>query len=265
MNFSVLMSVYYKDDDNQLFEAIESIINNTVVPNQIVIVVDGKVGCNIQKILDLYAETPLFNIIYLESNVGLGNALNIGLSYCKYEVVARMDSDDLCHIDRFEKQVKYMSDYDIVGGNISEFDKDPLQPYSQRKVPLENDEIIKFSRRRCPFNHVTVMYKKSQVIAAGGYIGGRNFQEDYYLWIRMLNNRCRSKNIDFNLVNVRAGSDMLYRRTGCEYAKNEIIVQYNAYNLGFISLFDFIFNSIIRSCTRLSPIFIKKIIYSKLR
>lgn len=259
------MSVYAKDDCHQLKTAIESVIQNTVVPDEFLIVIDGPVSSEIEGVLNCYKGNSIFEFFYLPENVGLGNALNLGLQKCKFEYVARMDSDDICVPDRFEMQLQEISHFDIVGGFIAEFDIDPSYPYSIRKVPLENDDILNFAKRRCPFNHVTVMYRKSKVLEVGGYFGGKAFQEDYYLWIRMLNSKCHSKNIDKVLVNVRAGENMLYRRTGLLYAINEIKVQYSSFNLGFIGLSQLVFNCLVRFTTRLSPIFIKKFVYSFLR
>lgn len=224
MKFSVLMSVYKNDISEYLNQAIESVLNQTIKPNEIVIVVDGSISIELKDILEKYKEKyDIFKIIYLKENQGLGDALRIGLKYCTYNIVARMDSDDISVPNRFEKQVQEFEkdkDLDIVGGQIYEFIDNKENIICSREVPLENDDIYKYAKKRCPFNHVTVMFKKDSVLNSGGYLKWYN-NEDYYLWIRMMESKSKFKNVPEYLVYVRVGNEMYQRRGGIQYFKSE--------------------------------------------
>ncbi len=227
--YSVLMSCYKRETPGLLDEAIQSIINQTAPPNEIVIVKDGDLTPELHGVLDKYIETypDLFKIVGYEENRGLGHALNFGLEYTNNELVARMDTDDLSVSDRFETQLKYFAEHpetDILGGDIAEFSTDPSRTVGKRKVPTENDEIYEYAKKRCPFNHMTVMYKKSAVINAGGYIDWF-WNEDYYLWLRMLKNGCRFANTGTVLVHARVGEEMYRRRGGIKYFRSEAKLQ----------------------------------------
>lgn len=266
-NFSVLMSVYYKEKPEFLRMAIDSIINQTLNPSQIVIVKDGKLGESLDNVIDEYKiKYPnLFYIVELEENVGLGRALKIGLEYCHYDIVARMDTDDICNPQRFELQMKFLDEnkeIDVVGSNIDEFEENITNIISVRKVPEKYEDIIKFIKRRNPLNHMTVMYRKKAVIDSGSYIDFR-LNEDYYLWIRMIAKGYRIENIQQSLVYARAGSEMFARRGGLEYAFKDIELQMKMLKLKLINPLDFIVNSLIRVITRLLPNNLRKILYRK--
>lgn len=223
MQFSVLMSVYKNEKVNFFKQAIDSIINQTVPPNEIVLVRDGIVGEQLQETIDQYLETypTLFTYIPLEENGGLGNALRLGLTYCHYELVARMDTDDICIPDRFEKQLRFFKDnpqVDMVGGNIAEFNDTPETIIDYRCVPNTDQEIKQRLKARSPFNHQTVMFKKQAVLDAGNYEHFYLF-EDWYLWVRMFLSGCTFGNLNEVLCYVRI-SEMANRRGGLKYYKS---------------------------------------------
>lgn len=226
--FSVLMSVYKNDKLEFVEEAIESIINQTRKPDEIVIVEDGPVPEAIQKLLQEYeAKCDYLKIVPLEKNVGLGNALNIGLDKCTYNLVARMDSDDISREDRFEKQIKEFEKDDslsVVGGFISEFVDCKEKSVGIREVPLTNSDIAIQIKSKNPFNHMTVMFQKKDVLKAGNY-QDFFYYEDYYLWIRMALKNMKFKNVDSVLVNARIGEDMYKRRGGWKYYKSGVKLQ----------------------------------------
>lgn len=268
MKFSVLMSVYHKENPEFLKEAIDSVINQTVQPTEIVIVKDGKLTKELDDVIDMHIKDNegLFNILELETNCGLGVALSKGINACKYDIIARMDSDDISNKYRFEKQLdifKKNTKVDIVGSNIAEFMDDVNIICSERKVPENNDDIIKFAKKRCPFNHMTVMYKKQAVLDAGNYIKFESL-EDYYLWARMLKNGCYALNIQENLVYARIGNGMFKRRSGLGYVKSEIKLQKQFKSLGFINNFELGFNILSRMLVRIIPNNMREIIYFKL-
>ena len=226
--FSVLMSTYEKDNSEYFLKALNSVINQTVLPNEIIIVVDGPVSEEYKEVIENQKDKyDIIKLIYLEKNSGLGNALKIGLEQCTYDIVARMDSDDIAKNDRFEKQLKIFeknNNITIVGGNITEFIDDENNIISRRVVPEKNEEIKEYIKKRCPFNHMTVMFRKKDVLSVGNYIEW-HYNEDYYLWLRLYLNNYQFYNIQDDLVNVRVGKDMYKRRGGWKYFQSERNIQ----------------------------------------
>ena len=225
MNFSVAMSVYKNDNPVFFDAALKSIIDlQTVKPMEIVLVVDGPVPEETNGVLAAYEarNEGLFKIIRLPENRGLGNALKLAVENASYELIARMDSDDIAIPTRFEEQIKFMSenDVDIVGGHIFEFVGEESNIVSRRSVFLTNEDIKADMKRRCPFNHMTVMFKKSAVQSVGGYLDW-HYNEDYYLWLRMFLAGCKFANLDKELVYMRVGAEMYQRRGGKKYYLSE--------------------------------------------
>lgn len=226
MRFSVVTSVYRNDKPEYVARALDSItIFQTRKPDEVVLVVDGPVSDELASLLkEKQSELGgLYNIIWLSENRGLGNALQVGVKAAKYDIIARMDSDDVATPNRFSKQVAYLeshSDCDIVGGQISEFVGDEINIVGSRIVPNTNDDIYKWMKGRCPFNHMSIMARKASIISAGNYADW-HFNEDYYLWIRMALKGCKFANLSDTLVNVRVGKEMYQRRGGWKYFKSE--------------------------------------------
>ena len=223
--YSVLMSVYFKEKPEFLKLSIDSMLNQTVAPDEIVLVEDGPLTNELYEVINDYTDKyqEIFHRVVNETNLGLGKSLNCGLEACKNELVARMDTDDISLPERCEKQLSVFisnQNVDIVGANIAEFIESPKKIVSIRQVPSAHEEICEFLKKRCPFNHMSVMFKKSAVINAGGYIDWY-YNEDYYLWLRMYLKGCHFFNINDNLVNVRVGQDMFARRGGRAYYKSE--------------------------------------------
>lgn len=229
MKFSVAMSVY-KNDDAQCFDrALESITTlQTIKPSEIVLVVDGPIDNALNGVIEKYERAyPVFKVIRLEKNGGLGNALKLAVDNASYEFIARMDSDDISLPTRFEQQLSFFEkdpSIDIVGGDISEFIGEETNIVAYRKVPTSDSAIKSYMEKRCPFNHVTVMYKKGAVLKAGGYLD-LFWNEDYYLWIRMQLAGAKFANTGTTLVNVRTGADMYARRGGKRYFQSEKYLQ----------------------------------------
>lgn len=265
MNFSVLMSVYYKEEPEFFEKALESTINQTLKPSEIVIVLDGALTQDLYYVLEKFKKQypGLINDIQLEQNVGLGRALEIGIKNCKYDLVARMDSDDICLPERFEKQINFMvnnPEVKILGAWIGEFEHDSEVIESIRKVPASYDEIMKYAKTRCPLNHMTVVYRKECVIEAGNY-QTLLMNEDYYLWVRMLNKNYQMMNIPEILVLARAGSSMFKRRGGIQYIKSEWQLQKIFLSMKFIDTKLFLFNIVTRGFVRLLPNSVRGFIY----
>lgn len=208
----------------------------------------------------------LIKTIPLEKNAGLGIALQKGVLNCAYDIIARMDTDDIAHPERFEKQINFLinnPDIDIAGSYISEFDGNPENIYAYRQVPITHDEIYKFAKFRCPMNHMTVMFKKQSVVQSGNYKHFPNI-EDYFLWGRMLNHGYRFANIPENLVNVRAGRVMLNRRAKLKYFFNiEYKIQTAFLDMKFINKYQFFRNIILKFLLRAIPAWFRTFIYNK--
>ena len=264
MPFSVLLSLYYKENSEYLRQSLDSIFNQTLKPDEVVLVEDGPLTETLYEVLSEYSKLySNLKIVPLEKNGGLGNALNIGLAHCSFELVARMDTDDIAKPDRFEKEIAVFENdpsIDCCGSWIDEFIDNPCHVVSQRKVPEYHDEITKYAHSRCPVNHPTVMYRKSKVQAVGGYQG---FPEDYFLWIRMIMSGAKFYNIQSSLLFFRFSNDVIKRRGGVSYAKDCIRTQYDFYKVGFNSLFEFLKNCIIRYTISLIPNDVRSFIYRK--
>lgn len=224
--FSVITSVYRNDKPAFVARALESItIAQSVKPDEVVLVVDGPVPDELRNLIIYTVQsTPsLYKVIWLPENKGLGNALRVGVENAKYDIVARMDSDDVSTPDRFEKQIAYMEAHpecDVVGGQITEFIDSESNIIGKREVPCKHDEIFMWLKGRCPFNHMSVTMLRSRVVAIGNYLDW-HYNEDYYLWIRMAEAGYRFANLPDTLVNVRVGKEMYARRGGWKYFKSE--------------------------------------------
>ncbi len=246
-DFSVSMCVYGKDNPEWFEIAVESILNQTVKPTEVVLVVDGPVPDELDAIIKKYESDSIFNVIRFEENQGHGNARRAGLKACTNELVALMDADDISVKDRFEQQllVFQQNDVDIVGGDISEFIGDPNNTVAFRNVPESNDGIKEYMKKRCPFNQMTVMFKKSSVEKVGGYIDWY-CDEDYYLWIRMALDGCNMMNTGTVLVNARVGKEMYNRRGGVKYFKSEAKLQKYMFHNKIIGFGTYIVNVVKR-------------------
>lgn len=252
-SFSVAMSVYGKDNPEWFDEAFCSITHQTVNPNEIVLVVDGVIPDEINHVIKKY-ETECnenginLKVIRFESNKGLGIALKKAIEECGNEIIARMDSDDIALKTRFEEQLKIFNldpKADIVGGDIEEFIGNINNRVGKREVPQNDDEIKKYIKKRCPLNHVTVMYKKKAVIAAGNY-KDLFWNEDYYLWIRMAEKKCVMRNTGTTLVYVRVGEEMYKRRGGKRYFQSEKFLQDYMLKTGMINYAEYSLNLVKR-------------------
>lgn len=268
MNFSVLMSVYIKEKAAHLQECIDSVMINTIQPNEIVIVKDGPVTNDLEEVILNYNRMfpKLFKIVSFEKNQGLGLALRAGVEACSNELIARMDTDDICVKNRFEIQLKEFENnpkLDIIGGQILEFEGNVTNVISKRMVPELHCDILKYQKKRSAFNHMTVMYKKSSVLKAGNYQDAP-LMEDDLLWANMLQNKCYTMNSKEILVFARTGLDMIERRGGIKYLKKYINGRKKILSTGFISYSEFLYTNLIQSVVALLPKKLRKIIFIKL-
>lgn len=268
--YSVLISVYKKEIPIFLGRCIDSILMQTILPSEILIVKDGELTDELDSMLDEYRKNHSeIKLLSLSNNVGLGKALQIGVLNCSNDLIARMDSDDIAAPGRCELQLMAFSndqELDVVGGQIIEFETDEPQSQSaeyrsKRKVPLSDPEIRAFAKRRNPFNHMTVMFRKEAVLKAGNYQEMPMF-EDYFLWARMLSNGCKMINLDDVLVYARLGNGMYKRRGGLSYVRRMINCQKAFLALGFISLPQYMKNITVRLPVALVPNGMRKMFYN---
>lgn len=224
MNFSVLLSLYHREKASHLNECLQSIDSQSLKSNEIIIVLDGPVGKELCDVIDKWRATLPIRLLKLAENRGLGVALNKGLEFCSNEVILRMDTDDICTSERFRQQIdKLENDKELVllGGHIDEFDEELTEPLGKRAVPIDYAAIKKQMAIKNPFNHMTVAFRRSAILAVGGY-QHHAFMEDYNLWLRLISAGYKVENLDAVLVKARAGSSMLLRRKGIDYIKSEI-------------------------------------------
>jgi O104-antigen biosynthesis beta-1,3-galactosyltransferase len=266
MKLSVLMSVYHKEQPDFLRQSLDSLVAQSVEADEVVIVKDGPVGDSLEAVIASYKERLPIVALQLKENVGLGPALRAGLCECRGELVARMDSDDICLPERFEKQLAVLEakpSVDVVGGAAAEFINDFRVIGAVRRLPCAAEQLKRFAKFRNPLNHMTVMFRRSAVLAVGGY---RPFPglEDYDLWARMLVRGMELRNLDEVLVLVRCGNGMIHKRGSVQYAKEEIRLYRHFLAIGFISLPEFAFNILARAPVRIMPASLRSIVYKTL-
>ena len=266
-NYSVLMSVYYKENSEYLKQAIESIQAQTFPTDDFVLVCDGPLNQELDSVIKKKQQEMknILNVVRLKKNAGLGNALNKGIQQCKNELVARMDSDDISYPDRCEKQLMVFNTYpeiSVCSGIVEEFATNPKVVESRRVPPETQEEIREFAKVRNPFNHPCVMYKKPDVEAVGSY---KDFYllEDYYLWVRMIMAGYQGYNLQEPLLHMRAGTDMYMRRGGLKFAKTQEKLFRFMKNNGFISKGQYIKNCVIRGESSLAPNWLRKFVFEK--
>lgn len=262
--YSVLMSLYDKENPEYLPPSLDSMLNQTVKPDEIVLVLDGPINEKLQEIVNNYERKypNIMKLVPLKENVGLGLALNKGIEACSNELIARMDTDDIAYSNRIELQLEEFEKnpyLDILGTLTSEFYKTPDEIVSSRIVPENHAEIVSFSKRRSPFNHPTVMYKKSAVETVGGYKDVlRN--EDLDLFARMLNNGSKAKNLQIPLLYFRSNKDNYKRRKSWTNCKNYIKIIYKFWKNGYSSFLDLLFVIFTQLGMYLSPVWFLKIV-----
>lgn len=256
MRFSVLMSVYNRELPSYLESALESIFAQTLLPDEVLIVRDGPLNSSLNVVIARFEHSfPMISVISLPENVGLGAALNYGLLHVKHELVARMDSDDICYQTRFEQQIAFLKDHpsvSIVGAAIQEFNEVPGDLRRFRRLPSDPDQIVQFARFRNPLNHPTVMFRKTDVMAAGSYLDMPLF-EDWHLWVRMIQKGYKLYNLDLPLLHFRVGNDMIGRRYGLSYLKKELNFLVDLKHKKFLSTSAFLVCAVAKLPLRLLP------------
>ena len=224
--FSVLISIYHKEQPQHFHACMESIWDHqTLRPSEIIMVEDGPLTPELDQVIAQWQAKigDILKITQLAQNVGTGKAKNIGLQQCSHEIVCIVDTDDISVPDRFEKQIKVFtedSELVILGGQITEFVKDVNSPSGMRKVPLSHDALRKYAERQSPFNNMTIAYRKTKILEVGGY-QHHMWMEDYNLFLRVIAKGYKIQNLEDVLVYARIDNGMHARRKGIEYIKSE--------------------------------------------
>ena len=242
MNLSVLLSVYNKENPNYLVKSLDSIFSQTQSPVEVILVKDGPLNNELDGIIDLYvSQYPNLKVFPLVTNQGLGKALNEGLKHCSYDIVARMDTDDIAMPHRLEKEGAYMEahpEVDVVGGAIREFNDEGTID-RVKNMPKTQEEILEYVKVRNPLNHMTVMYRKDSILKAGNY-KHFPFLEDYSLWSRMLSQGYQFRNMEDILVRARTSMGLVKRRSGWAYYKDFQKLRKQQHELGITNTFEYI-------------------------
>ena len=243
IDYSVLMTVFKNDVPEYFVESVSSMLNQTVKTNDFVLVCDGPITEELELAIKTVFEgyESILNLLRLPENVGLGKALHIGLPLCKNEWVARMDDDDISHLNRCEVELRYIESHpglSIVGSYVNEFDNNPNRPLRTKRVPIEEKEILQFSKRRNPFNHSSLMIKKNDILKAGNYSIMRTNQ-DVDTWVRVLNKGFKGANIPQSLVDFRFDKNTYKRRKDWDNIKLLIDVWKRFWKQGYCSMFDY--------------------------
>lgn len=261
--YSVLMSLYIKEKPEYLKKAVDSMLNQTVKPDEIVIVEDGSLTNALYAVLDEYGDK--ITRVRNEKNLGLGLALNVGLKVCRNDLVARMDTDDISKPERCEKQLKRFEERPelaIVGAWVDEFTVSPKQIVSTRAVPTDSDAIYNFAKKRSAFNHPAVMYRKSAVLAQGGYADLRRNQ-DVDLFGRMLYAGNKAENIGEALLWFRSNDDLAKRRKSWENTWSYIDTIRRFWKMGYSSFGDYAMIAVAQTGMYLMPVKVQHWVYKK--
>ena len=262
--FSVLMSLYDKERPENLCLALNSLCNQTLPPDQIVMVYDGPITKELEATVDKFInQFKELKVVKLKVNKGLGKALSYGVLHCSHELIARMDTDDICYPNRFEKQINHLIDnanVSVLGCTLQEFEYKPNDLGIYRKLPTSYDQILRFAKYRNPLNHPIVVFRKSHILSVGSYKDMPLF-EDYFLWIRLLQKGHTLTNLGDSLLHFRIGNDMIGRRHGISYLKKEFHFLRSIKNLGFITTKEYIFSILVKAPLRILPKIFLKFIY----
>lgn len=263
--FSVLISVYKNEKPEYLDIALSSVENQTIRPNEIVIVEDGPISTSLKKVILKHQKYfgDGFKDIISKKNRGLGAALRLGINYVSTEWVARMDSDDYSVSDRFEKQLKIIKqepDLAVIGGQVKEFSENINNIIGVRNVPTTSELIFKFCKWRSPFNHPTVMLNKKKILSVGGYSSFGNL-EDYYLWINVISNGLKVRNLDSYLTYMRVDEGMYSRRGNLKNVIYLYKLRNYLYNHKMINRFEELIGDVVSTVNIILPTSIRKQLY----
>lgn len=220
-DFSVLISVYHKECPNLFDRALNSIFSNSLKPKNVILVLDGPITDQLEKVVNKYKYNSSLIIKKLPENKGLSYALNYGLKFIRTSWVIRADSDDLNFRDRFSVLMNFVSknpNIALAGSQTIEKSENILQT---RKMPVKLNDIKTMIVYRNPFNHNSVIYQTKIIRKLGGYPNIK-FLEDYGLWIMLIGLGYEAVNINIRLVEATAGRKMFKRRVDISILRSEL-------------------------------------------
>lgn len=267
---SVVLPFYHGDVAAYLHEALLSLEQQTLRASEVLLVQDGEVGEELEEVVKQWmVRMPELRRVVRAENGGLSAALNTGIEEAQLEWLARMDADDICLPDRFEKQwevIESQPDLAILGSWIEEFDETMETSIAIRKLPADHEAILAYARWRCPFNHMTVMYRKSVLKTIGTYKNYGAVGDDYELWARFLVDGYRSANLQEVLVKARTGEGFFgQRRRGWKYLRHEIREINDLYRMGLLKPWHYLFHFTVKAIVRLSPPVLVRFFYQLIR
>ena len=274
MGISVLMSVYKKENPVYLKAALESVMEQTLLPDEIVLIKDGPLTTELEEVITSIEQKLkhtnsdkkiVIRTYQFEKNVQLGRALQKGVAFCAHELIARMDTDDIACTDRLQKQYSYMREHEevaVLGGYIEEFCED-ANFTNVKTIPTDFESVRNYARYRNPLNHMTVMFRKSAILDAGNY-RHYPFLEDYDLWSRVINKGYTIENLPDVLVKARVGNELYGRRGGFDYCKRYLRLRLEQRKLGLTTWWECLIACAITIAITIIPSGARKQVYQKL-
>lgn len=265
VQFSSIISVYKNDNPDHFLSAVKSLLNQTLKPHEVIILIDGSISEDMDRVVGELSQNSLIRVVRLSKNIGRGQARDRAIKEAKYDLIAMMDADDISVEDRFQKQIEHYlkTDADVIGGYIEEFINSPGDLKSFRRVPLKHEEIVKFAKWRQPMNHPTIVFKREAYLKIGGYKNLRML-EDFDLFYRMIASGMIFVNIPDVLVQMRYSRAQQNRRSGFAYFREEYLVLKEMYKDDFLSSFEFIGNIVIRFSIRMLPLGFARLFYKSI-
>tara|TARA_Y200000002_G_scaffold361983_1_gene348613 strand:- start:16994 stop:17788 length:795 start_codon:yes stop_codon:yes gene_type:complete len=263
--FSVLMSIYANEKAEYLDECLKSIVGQTLLPTQVVIVEDGPITIELEDAIAKYQKCLNILRVPIKNNGGLAKALNIGLNFCDNDVIARMDADDICESHRFEKQYSYLEKNPAIAAlsaGITEYNQTMTKIIKHKILPSSHEELLKFSKFRSPLNHPAVMYRKQAILSVGGY--PEFFPEDYFLWIKLICNGFMIANLSESLIKMRVG-DALSDRRGWQFLPGELKTLSYMKKHKMVNFLEYLLIFYARGVLRLSPKWLRRLFYKIFR
>ena len=259
------MSIYANEKPEYVDACLESILGQTLLPTQIVIVEDGPITVELKDILDKYQKSLNILRVPIEKHGGLAKALNKGLNFCDYDLIARMDADDVCESYRFEKQYYFLEkrpEIAALSAGLTEYNEDMTKIVKQKFLPTDHEDLIKFSKFRSPLNHPAVMFRKKSILSVGGY--PEFFPEDYFLWIKLISNGFKIANLNESLIKMRVGNAVSDRRDW-KFLLGELKALSYMRQHRMVNFIEYLLIFCLRLVLRLSPKRLRRFFYKVLR
>ncbi len=268
---SVLMATHRDESATNLATSLQSLLDQTLLPQQVVLVLDGPVDDDQERVIKAYSRNDRgveFTSLRLPDRQSLATALNAGLRECRHEIVARMDSDDISAPHRLETQWRVLSEHglvDVLGSWHAEFREDPRCVDRIKTAPELHDQIVRALKWRSVVSHPTIMFRRSVVLAAGGYDPLAGKLEDYDLFMRLVASGARFHVVQESLLWVRVTRHQRMRRGGVRHIRSDLRVRYRCYRRGTLTGTEFLLTFALFTAFRLAPWSIKSLLYRLVR